>query len=174
MPHRTSQPFDCTPAKATSFTYVRSVIDSLRKFNHLASIPPMFAIFSSRFPPGLTIFAIFILILLFPPQFMPQCVKECNRTFASEGALSRHRKNCSVLALVRQRSSGVRRDKGIRESMQTTLLSRKERLQVSACSVIYLSLTYCYHYRHILHVLDLLRAQLLLLLWRWILWSLWR
>lgn len=135
----------------------------------------MVVVFSSRFPPGLAIFGLFILtILLFPPQFMPQCVKECNRTFASEGALSRHRKNCSVLALVRQRSSEVRRDKGIRESVQTTLLSRKEWLQVSACSAIYLLLTHCCRYRHILHVLYLRRAQLLLLLWRWTLQNLWR
>ena len=149
------------------FTYVRSVkLDRL-----ISTIPPlaMVAVFSSspKFPPGLAIILgfFFLIIPLFPPQFqvMPQCVKECNRTFASEGALSRHRKNCSVLALVRQRSSEVWRDKGIRESVQTILLSRKQRLQVSACSAIYYPLlTHCCRYRHILHVLYLLRDQLLL------------
>lgn len=148
----------------------------LRTRSRFTFQPPMVAVFSSRFPSGLAISVFFILIiLLFPPLFMPQCVKQCNRTFATEGALSRHRTNCSVLALVRQRSSEVRRDKGIGESAQSTLLSRKERLQVSACSVIYLLLTHCLRFRHILHVLVLylLRAHLLLLLWRWILQSLW-
>jgi len=86
----------------------------------------MVALFSSRFSPGLAIGFFIFIILLFPPQFMPQCVKECSRTFGSEGALSWHRKSCSVLALVRQRSSEVRRDKGLgtRESVQnSTLLS---------------------------------------------------
>ena len=66
---------------------------------------------------------------------MPHCVKGCNRLFATEGSLSRHRQNCPVLAVVRARSLEVRRDKGIGGLGQSqtvpALFSRKERLQAS-------------------------------------------
>jgi hypothetical protein len=64
-------------------------------------------------------------------QSMPQCVKDCNREFKNEAALSRHRKTCSVLEIVRQRSHEIRRGRG--RSVQpniSTVHSRKERLQV--------------------------------------------
>ncbi len=62
-----------------------------------------------------------------------RCVKDCNRNFANDAALSRHRKACPVLKSVRQLSQDKRRDKGIGGSLQntTTLLTRKQRLQVS-------------------------------------------
>lgn len=79
---------------------------------------------------------------------MPYCVKDCNRKFANDAALSRHRKACPVLKIVRQRSQDIRRDKGIGGLIQdaTTLLTRKQRLQVSAsCSASKVLLTVSRH-----------------------------
>jgi len=78
---------------------------------------------------------------------MPHCVKDCNRKFANDAALSRHRKACPVLKIVRQRSQDFRRDKGIGGSAQdaTVPLTRKQRLQVvasrSAFKMFYLQLS---------------------------------
>jgi hypothetical protein len=76
---------------------------------------------------------IFLLIFLLISTSMPSCVKDCNRNFANDAALSRHRKACPVLQSVRQRSQDIRRAKGGGESFQnaTALLTRKQRLQVS-------------------------------------------
>ena len=93
--------------------------------------------------PGAKLFFVFI-ILLISHYAMPYCVKDCNRKFANDAALSRHRKACPVLKIVRQRSQDIRRDKGTRGSLQdaTTLLTCKQRLQVilncSAFKVFYL------------------------------------
>jgi hypothetical protein len=64
---------------------------------------------------------------------MPSCVKNCDRKFANDAALSRHRKACPVLKCVRQRSQDIRREKGIggHQDATTTLGTRKQRLQVS-------------------------------------------
>jgi hypothetical protein len=72
---------------------------------------------------------------------MPQCVKDCNREFKNEAALSRHRKTCAVLEIIRQRSHEVRRGRGRSLQNISTMLSRKERLQVgdSLCSGIFIS-----------------------------------
>jgi hypothetical protein len=85
---------------------------------------------------GIPLLWIFFLtaLLLFQLESMPQCTKDCNRTFANEAALSRHRKTCPVFEIVRQRSHELRRGKiGGSQSLQkdSTLLSRKERLQAS-------------------------------------------
>jgi hypothetical protein len=81
-------------------------------------------------------FFLISLLLLSESDSMPQCVKNCNRNFANEAALSRHRKTCSVLEAVRQAAHGLRvgRGRGIGPPVQKhpTLLSRKERLQVSS------------------------------------------
>ena len=73
---------------------------------------------------------------------MPQCVATCNRKFGNEAALSRHRKTCPVLEAARQTSHELRRGSGIRASLQkhSTLLSRKERLQVSGYKLEYPSI----------------------------------
>lgn len=70
---------------------------------------------------------------------MPKCVRDCDREFANENALSRHRKICPVLEVVRQRSREIQKDRGISgvPKVPGTILSRKERLQVSL--TIYLS-----------------------------------
>ena len=65
---------------------------------------------------------------------MPYCVKDCNRKFANDAALSRHRKACPVFKSVRQRSQDIRRDRGIGALQNTssmTYVTRKQRLQVS-------------------------------------------
>src|SRR5258708_464957 len=84
---------------------------------------------------GLNILVVFFLIsLLFRVESMPQCVKNCDRIFGSENALSRHRKTCPILEVVRQRSQEIRKDRGnlgAPLAKVPTLLSRKERLQVS-------------------------------------------
>ena len=68
---------------------------------------------------------------------MPYCVKDCNRKFANDAALSRHRKACSILKTVRQRSQDIRRGKGADHHDATAvLLTRKQRLQVSDCSAL--------------------------------------
>jgi hypothetical protein len=95
----------------------------------------MVAALSTRSSPGLLypLFLFLITSLLFS-EAMPQCVKNCDRNFVNEAALSRHRKNCSVLETVRQTSHELRRGRGIGGSLvpnMSTLLSRKERLQVS-------------------------------------------
>ena len=88
-------------------------------------------------------FPFLINLLLFSDSgSMPQCVKNCNRNFANEAALGRHRKTCLVLESVRQTSHELRRGRGIGGSVpKLTLLSRKERLQVSSyqSSGIYIS-----------------------------------
>src|SRR5258705_52790 len=99
---------------------------------------------SRRISPGATAFFVFV-ILLISYNSMPYCVNDCNRKFANEAALSRHRKACPILKLVRQRSQDIRRDKGIGGSIQdaTTLpLTRKERLQVGGCSAFNLKVFY--------------------------------
>ncbi len=94
----------------------------------------MVALISRRFPPSSAPFwtLVFIFILISSTS-MPYCVKDCNRKFANDAALSRHCKACPVLKNVRQRSQEIRRDKGIGGLVQdtTTLVTRKERLQVS-------------------------------------------
>lgn len=101
-------------------------------------------------PPGHVIKSLLLLMvaLSFPPIFwiiafflisyisMPSCVKDCNREFANNAALSRHHKACPILKIVRQRSQDIRRDKGIGKSTQdvTGLLTRKQRLMVCSCS----------------------------------------
>src|SRR6266545_6588215 len=75
----------------------------------------------------------FLISLLFNFESMPQCVKDCDRKFANENALSRHRKTFPVLEVVRQRCQEIRKDRGIRGAPLAkvpTLLSLKERLQV--------------------------------------------
>jgi len=73
---------------------------------------------------------------------MPQCVTNCNRKFGNEAALSRHRKTCPILEAARQTSHELRRGPGIKASLQKhpTLLSRKERLQVSGYKLEYPSI----------------------------------
>jgi hypothetical protein len=77
---------------------------------------------------------LFILLLIsYDSASMPHCVKDCNRYFANDAALSRHHKACLVLKNVRQRSQDIRRDKGIGGLSQNsaTLATRKQRLQAS-------------------------------------------
>lgn len=63
---------------------------------------------------------------------MPYCVKDCERKFANDAALSRHRKACPVLKCVRQRCQDIRRvGGGSVQNTTTTLVTRKQRLQVS-------------------------------------------
>ncbi len=69
---------------------------------------------------------------------MPQCVKNCDRKFGSENALSRHRKTCPILEVVRQRSQEIRAPL----ANVPTLLSRKERLQVSDLFVYHKNLKF--------------------------------
>jgi hypothetical protein len=78
-------------------------------------------------------FVLIFLLISYNAASMPYCVKDCNCNFANDAALSRHHKACPVLKSVRQRSQDIRRDKGIGGSLQntTTLLTRKQRLQVS-------------------------------------------
>ena len=142
------------------FTYVRSVKDRGSTLSSEQSTfhKPMVALFSSKFPPGLAISGLFILIiLLLPPQFMPQCVKECSRTFGSEGALSWHRKSCSVLALVRQKIFwNSERQRNQRVGVDYFAFT-KGTVTSECCSssAIYLLLTsHCCCYRHILHTLS--------------------
>src|SRR5258708_32064137 len=95
------------------------------------------AFYSKGSQVGIPLLWIFFLtaLLLFQLESMLQCTKDCNRTFANEAALSRHRKTCPVFEIVRQRSHELRRGRRIggSQSLQkdSTLLSRKERLQVS-------------------------------------------
>lgn len=99
---------------------------------------------SRGIPLRATAFFVFI-ILLISYNSMPYCVKDCNRNFANDAALSRHRKACPVLKIVRQHSQDIRRDKRIGGSIQdaTTLpLTRKERLQVDDCSAFNLKVFY--------------------------------
>src|SRR6266511_1743156 len=107
----------------------------------------MVAVFSAslRCPLGFTVLCLFLTTCLLPFSYsesMPQCVANCNRKFGNEAALSRHRKTCSVLEAARQTSHGLRRGLGIRASLQkhSTLLSRKERLQVSGYKLEYPSI----------------------------------
>ena len=94
---------------------------------------------SRRFLPGLPLFYIFTFIAVFLTlscTSMPSCVKDCNRKFANNAALSRHHKTCPVLKVIRHHSQEIRRDKGIGKSIQdTTMLpTRKQRLMVCDCS----------------------------------------
>ena len=76
---------------------------------------------------------------------MPHCVKDCNRTFADVAALSRHQKACPIMKVVRRRSQDIRKSKGIGRSIQdtsTSLLTRKQRLQVGDCSAFNLKVFY--------------------------------
>src|SRR6266705_28561 len=101
---------------------------------------------------------------------MLQCVKDCNRKFTNEAALSRYRKTCSVLETVHQRFHKLRRGGVIRGSGQkdSTLLSCKERLQVSSYQLnILLYFMYCYS-RHTMHAQRLpLWTWTRLQQWRW-------
>ena len=111
----------------------------------------------------------FLLSLLFF-EYMPQCVKDCDRKFGNENALSRHHKTCPILEVVRQKSQEIRKDRGIRGAPLAkvlTLLSRKGRLQVSDLWFVYHNF-YVIVFRYCRHIL---RAQQLqgpwpLLLWR--------
>ena len=105
----------------------------------------MVALISRQFPAGLTSFWSFAFTILLISDYyisepMPYCIKDCNRKFANDAALSRHRKACPVLKVVRQRSQDIQREKGIgpgrsiQDATTTTLLTRKQRLQVSDCS----------------------------------------
>jgi hypothetical protein len=117
----------------------------------------MVALISRQFPAGLTSFWSFALTILlisdyYNSESMPYCVKDCNRKFANDAALSRHRKACPVLKVVRQRSQDIRREKGIgpgRSIQDATLLTRKERLQVSDCSAFNLEGVLLTVFRHI-------------------------
>ena len=112
----------------------------------------------------------FLISLLFNFEYMPQCVKDCDRKFGNENALSRHRKTCPILEAARQKSQEIRKDRGIRGAPLAkvpTLLSRKERLQVSDLWFVYhnfylIVFRYC---RHILHAQQL-QGPWPLLLWR--------
>lgn len=122
----------------------------------LFQLSSMVAVFSAR-----SCFFWFLLLINLLPfadsgsESMPQCVKNCNRNFANEAALSRHRKNCSVLESVHQTSHELRRGRGIGGSTPkhtTKLLSRKERLQVSVYKSSGIYIFICHYSRHILRV----------------------
>ena len=112
---------------------------------------------------------LFLTSLLFSLESMPKCVRDCDRKFANENALSRHRKICPVLEVVRQRSREIQKDRGISGApkVPSTILSRKQRLQVSNLRFIYhnpstIAFRYCRHTLHAQH----LQEPWLLLLWR--------
>ncbi len=114
--------------------------------SHSHSTVIMVSLICRRFPPGLFWTFVFILILLISSnsESMPYCVKDCNRKFANDAALSRHRKACPVLEIARQRSQDIRKDKGVGRSIHdpATLLTRKQRLQVSNCLAFNLKVFY--------------------------------
>lgn len=118
--------------------------------SHSHSMVIMVSLICRRFPPGLFWTFVFILIFLISynseSESMPYCVKDCNRKFANDAALSRHRKACPVLEIARQRSQDLRKDKGIGRSIHNPatfkLLTRKQRLQVSNCLAFTLKVFY--------------------------------
>jgi hypothetical protein len=114
----------------------KSFSSNFKLTNTLPSLTPRPLLLSSTVAGYLWFFFLISLLLFSESESMPQCVKNCNRNFANEAALSRHRKTCSVLEAVHQASHGLRigRGRGIGPSVQThpTLLSCKERLQVSS------------------------------------------
>jgi hypothetical protein len=93
----------------------------------------MVSVFSARFSLGSMYWFLFLITSLLFAESMPQCVKHCDRNFANEAALSRHRKTCSVLETVRRTSHELRRGRGrgIGGSVQTHLTESRRWRQLT-------------------------------------------